>query len=185
MPILAKERAIFPDDLLETEFTESSERDWRALFTKPRQEKALARNLASDGIPFFLPLVPKDNRIRGKRVTSYIPLFTGYVFLYATEEERVRSLQSNRISTVLPVQDQRQLFLDLRQVHQLIKTDAPLTIERRLVAGQRVRIRSGAMLGVEGTVTTRRGKTRLLVAVDMLQSGVSVEIDDYMVGPIG
>ena len=96
----------------------------------------------------------------------------------------MRSLTTNRISTVLPVQDQRQLFLDLRQLRQLIDTDAPLTIERRLSPGQRVRIKSGAMAGVEGTVTMRRGKRRLLVAVQFLQHGVSVEIDDYMVEPV-
>ena len=185
MPVLGKETSVFPDNLFEMEFDESSERAWRAAFTKSRQEKSLARHLLSSGIPFFLPLVAKDNQIRGRRVTSFIPLFTGYVFLHATEDERVRSLTTNRISTVLPVQDQRQLFLDLRQVRQLIDTDAPLTIERRLSPGQRVRIKSGAMEGVEGTVTMRRGKRRLLVAVQFLQHGVSVEIDDYMLEPLG
>ena len=184
MPILGKETSVFPDDLFERDFDESSERVWRAAFTKSRQEKSLARHLEASGIPFFLPLVSKDNRIRGKRVTSHIPLFTGYVFLHATEDERVRSLTTNRISTILPVADQRQLFMDLRQVRQLIDIDAPLTVERRLVAGQRVCIKHGAMAGLEGTITTRRGTARLLVAVQMLQSGVSVEIDDYMVEPL-
>ena len=40
------------------------------------------------------------------------------------------------------------------------------------------------MAGLEGTVIHRRGKTRLLVAVKMLQQGVSLEIDDFQLEPL-
>ena len=40
------------------------------------------------------------------------------------------------------------------------------------------------MKGIEGVITQRRGgKRRLLVAVEFLHRGVSVEIDDFMVEP--
>jgi transcription antitermination factor NusG len=85
---------------------------------------------------------------------------------------------------MLAVPDQRQLRSDLRQLHHLIEIDAPLTVERRLEPGRRVRIKYGPMRGIEGVITQRRGgKRRLLVAVEFLQSGVSVEIDDFMVEP--
>ena len=186
MPILEKETSVFPDNLLEQPEPEpgSSERQWWAIFTKARQEKALARDLLAYQIPFYLPLVPKENRIRGRLVQSYIPLFSGYVFLYGCDDERVRSLTTNRISRILPVVDQLQLRTDLMHLHHLIEVDTPLTIERRLEPGNRVRIKNGPMLGLEGVVTQRRGKRRLLVAVQFLQNGVSVEIDDFMVEPL-
>ena len=53
-----------------------------------------------------------------------------------------------------------------------------LAIERRLDSGTAVRIRSGALKGMEGIVVKRYGRTRLQVAVMCLQQGVSVEIDD-------
>ena len=171
--------------MFQEEFQEEcGDRCWWAVFTKARQEKALARDLLAQQIPFFLPLVTKDNVIRGKRVQSHVPLFPGYVFLYSGEDERVRSLKTNRISQLLPVVDQRELCFDLHQVQRLIEADAPLTVERRLETGQRVRIKHGPMMGLEGTITARRGKMRLLVAVHFLQNGVSVEIDDFMVEPI-
>jgi hypothetical protein len=40
------------------------------------------------------------------------------------------------------------------------------------------------LAGLEGTIITRRGQTRLLVHVDFLQQGASVEIDDLCVEPI-
>jgi transcriptional antiterminator RfaH len=59
-----------------------------------------------------------------------------------------------------------------------------LTVERRLVSGQPVRIKVGPMKGIEGVVVSRRGQTRLLVSVAFMQQGASIEIDDFQVEPI-
>ena len=184
MPILRKEPSIYPLDLLQPG-SERDGRQWWAVFTKSRQEKALARHLLANRIPFYLPLIPKSNLIRGKVISSYLPLFPRYLFMFGSEDERVQSLSAKRIDQVLHVQDPEQLCRDLRHVHQLIQTDAPLTVERRLMPGQKVRIKSGMLQGLEGTITVRRGKHQLLVAVHFLQNGVSVEISDYMVEPTG
>jgi transcriptional antiterminator RfaH len=73
---------------------------------------------------------------------------------------------------------------DLQNVRKLIACGAPLTVEARLQPGRRVRIKGGALMGLEGTIVCRRAETRLLIAVHYLQQGVSVQIDDYMVEPI-
>ena len=179
MPILRAETAIHPANLLEQVSTRDESRRWWAIYTKARQEKAFARHLLSMDIPFYLPLVAKEHLIRGRRMQSFIPLFGGYVFLFGNELERTKSLTTNRISTILPVDDQHQLAQDLLQISRLIDTGAPLTVESRMCPGDIVRIKSGPMSGLEGTVIHRRGKTRLLVAVKMLQQGVSLEIDDF------
>ncbi len=184
MPILQAETSVYPENLLTELAHEPSERRWWAVYTKARQEKAFARQLVGLGVPFYLPLVKKDNLIRGRKVQSHIPLFGGYVFLYGDERERVSGLATNRVSTILEVTDQEQLTRDLDQVSLLISADAPLTVERRLTPGKKVRIKAGPMAGLEGTVVSRRGQTHLLVAVTMLQQGVSVEIDDFLLEPL-
>jgi transcriptional antiterminator RfaH len=183
MPILQEEINLYPDNLLSIEPAVDTDRRWWAIYTKSRQEKALARQLVGLQIPFYLPLVGKNNVIRGRRVKSLMPLFGGYVFVYGTDFERVQTLTTNRISRILPVVDGDQLRVDLANVYELIASDAPLTIEQRLAAGDRVRIRSGSLMGLEGTIMKRHGQTRLLVAVRYLQQGVSVQIDDFMVEP--
>jgi transcriptional antiterminator RfaH len=184
MPTLAAEANVYPENLFKDDFDAKQERCWWAIYTKARQEKALARQLLAYEIPFYLPLVPNENLIRGQKVFSYLPLFAGYVFLFGSDDERVKSLTTNRISRILPVQDQDRLHRDLSNVDRLIACDAPLTVERRLASGRRVRIKSGLMKGVEGTVVSRRGRTRLLVSVNFLQQGASVEIDDFQLEPI-
>ena len=96
----------------------------------------------------------------------------------------MRTLATNRISRVLPVENGEQLLFDLRQLRQLIAAGAPLTIESRLAPGRRVRVRQGAFAGLEGIVMKRRGETRLLVSVNFLQQGASVEIDDFLLEPL-
>jgi len=184
MPILKEEPSIHPETLLEDGFLLPSERKWWVLYTKARQEKAVSRDLLSWNIPFYLPLVRKQSASRGRRTTSYVPLFSGYVFIYGSESERTRSLKTNRVSRVIEVDDPDLLVHDLRQFRRLIATDAPLTVESRLTPGNRVRVRHGSFAGLEGTVLTRRGETRLLVCVNFLQQGASVEIDDYLLEPI-
>jgi len=184
MPVLAKEICLFPETLLESPDSPVVGTNWMVLYTKARQEKSLARDLLRQTIPFYLPLVKKTLRYRHRRMSSFAPLFDGYLFMLGSEKERTMSLATNRVLRVLPVRDGQRLITDLRQIERLIEANAPLTVESRLQAGRHVRVRSGAFAGVEGVVLRRRGKTRLLVSVNFLQKGASVEIDDFCLEPL-
>lgn len=184
MPVLHKEASLFPESLLEGPSWELQDRHWMVLYTKPRQEKSLARDLLKQQVPFYLPLVKKTLQYGRRKLTSHSPLFAGYVFLLGSELERARVLTTNRVLRILPVENASRLVLDLRQLHQLILSDAPLTVEARLVPGNRVRVQKGPFGGMEGMVLHRRGKTRLLVSIDFLQQGASIEIEDFLLEPI-
>ena len=65
-----------------------------------------------------------------------------------------------------------------RDIHRLIATEKPLTPEARLEPGQPVRVRSGALVGLEGMVVKRKGEERLVIAVRFLNQGASIELED-------
>ena len=65
----------------------------------------------------------------------------------------------------------------------LIATDAPLTPEDRLKPGALVEITSGPLAGLEGKVLRRGKQLKFIVEVQFLQSGVSVEIESWMIEP--
>lgn len=179
MPILPQEPDIWPEDLFDQA---SPEETWWALYTLPRREKDLMRRLMRMEIPFYGPLIKRRSRSpAGRSRTSYVPLFPGYVFLHGSEEQRYRSLTTNCVSRCLQVSDGGLLAQDLRQIHQLICSDAPLTPEARIEPGMRIRVRSGSLAGLEGVVIRRRGSERLLVIVHFLQQGASVQLEDYQV----
>jgi transcription antitermination factor NusG len=187
MPILPREPDLYPAQLLEStaEAPAPPDAEWWAMYTLARREKELMRRLRGLEVPHYAPLVPKRTRSPGGRVrASYMPLFAGYVFVRADRQQRQLALSTNCISRCLEVPDSRQLVHDLQQIHRLIELDAPLTIEARIEPGRRVRVRSGPMAGLEGTVMKRRGKEWLVVAVEFLQQGASVLLEDFQVEPL-
>jgi transcription antitermination factor NusG len=78
----------------------------------------------------------------------------------------------------MPVGQPLELVEDLRQLHSLIQLDAPLSPERRLEPGTKVRIRSGPFAGYEGVIFRRERETRLQVSVRFMDQGVSVAVED-------
>ncbi len=183
MPILPVETDIFPAELLESADAESC--PWWAMYTMARREKELMRRLRGLEIGFYSPLVTRRTRSpAGRMRESHVPLFASYVFVRGTEQQRHQALTTNCISRCLSVPDCQGLVNDLRQIRQLILRDAPLTIEARIEPGRRVRVRSGPMAGLEGTVIKRRGRDWLVVAVEFLQQGASVLLEDFQVEPV-
>jgi len=67
---------------------------------------------------------------------------------------------------------------DLDQIQRLIETGEPLSPESLLVPGDVVRVKNGSFAGFEGTVVHRQNETRLLVAVNFMQQGASVLLQD-------
>ena len=184
MPVLAKETCLFPETLLESPVLPVVDNQWMVIYTKPRQEKSLARDLLRHTVPFYLPLVKRTLQYGRRRMTSFAPLFDGYVFMFGAEKQRTLSLATNRVVRVLPVNDGARLIADLRQIEHLIRANVPLTVESRIRPGMRVRVRNGPFAGVEGVVMRRRGEIRLLVAINFLQQGASVEIEDFRLEPL-
>jgi transcriptional antiterminator RfaH len=185
VPILPSEPDIFPAELLEQPVQAADAPKWWAMYTLARREKELMRRLRSLEIGFYAPLVPKRTRSPGGRTrVSYVPLFPSYVFVQGSDEQRQQALTTNCVSRWLPVPNTAQLVHDLQQIRRLIELDAPLTVEARIEPGRRVRVRSGPMAGLEGTVTKRRGREWLVVAVEFLQQGASVLLEDFQVEPL-
>lgn len=180
MPILTQEVDLYPEDLLEREYLgEETDACWWALYTRPRREKDLMRRLLSLEIPFCGPTVAKRHRSPSGRLrTSYLPLFPNYVFIYGGGQPRYDAMTTNCVMQHLPVPDGLALTGDLRRIFHLIRSGRPVTLEERLQPGMPVRVRSGPLRGREGVVVARRGRRRLVVNVDFLQQGASVELED-------
>ena len=184
MPILPAEPDIYPDQLLE-EDSSAGAGTWWAVYTLSRKEKELMRRLRKLEISHYSPQVKKKARSPSGRVrVSLLPLFPGYVFFRGDEEARYRVLTTNCVSQCLPVPDSAGLVADLRQIRRILQSDLPVLSESRLVPGDRVRIRNGPLMGLEGVVIKRHGQDRLLVAISFLQKGASVLIEDFVVEPM-
>lgn len=184
MPRLQIETYVQPDDLLlQTGCPVEESSQWWVMHTKARVEKTLARRLCEQNRSFFLPLFQNRMIRRGRVQTSYLPLFPGYLFVYGTEDDRLQTLKTNLVVQCLDVLDQAQLYQDLHNVYRLMESGDALSPESRLEPGRPVEVVHGPLRGMEGHVIRRQNKLRFLVEIRLLQRGVSVEMESWMLSP--
>ena len=157
----------------------AEEGTWWALYTLARFEKKLMRQLLEIEVPFYGPTIARRYRSpQGRIRTSVEPLFPNYVFIMGDEMARYNAVSTGSVSRWMPVADSVELVTDLRQIRSLILTDAPLAPELRLMAGQKVRVKTGVFKGFEGTIIRRENEIRLLISVRYMGRGASVALDD-------
>jgi transcriptional antiterminator RfaH len=169
MPLLRKEPEIFPDDLFD------AREPWRVAHVRSRQEKVLARHLLRHGVPFYAPQMERTVVRGGRRLTSHLPLFAGYVFFRGDAAARQTALRSNVVARLIEVEDQGLLEAELHQIRQLQLAGASLIPVEEFAAGDAVRIGEGAFAGYQGTVVRGGRGDRLVVSVSLLRKSVAVE----------
>jgi transcriptional antiterminator RfaH len=154
---------------------------WWVVHTRSRNEKALAHDLISKNISYFLPMSWKVSRRSRRTVRSLLPLFSGYLFFCGQEDQRVELLQTNRVANLIEVNDQQTLLNELVQLDQALRAGAPLVPYKYIKAGQQCRVIAGPLIGMEGIVVRSKNAIRLVLQIDMLGQAASVEIDIDMI----
>ena len=157
---------------------------WRVAHTKPRQEKALARDLLRSSIPYFLPMYEARRRSRGRSWKAVLPLFPGYLFFCGDENDRLKVLETGRIAKLIPVRDQAGLVAELSSLRRVMEVGLGVDPYPALKTKNRCRVRSGPLQGMEGQVVRRKGKARFIVTISILGQGASVEIDGSELEPL-
>ncbi len=183
MPILPAEPDMYPDDLWDGAAGAADDgRRWYCLHTRPRQEKATARDLRARRVAFYLPqMIREDRTPSGRKTRSVLPLFGGYLFLLGDPAQRVEALKGNRLVNVIEVADQDGLIRDLRQVHQMLGSGRAIEPEPSAPVGGRVRIATGPLAGLVGTVIRRGRRDHFVAVVQMLGLGAAVALEDWQV----
>ena len=187
MPILPAEPDCNPPNLWDDPSIHASNGDtvWWCLHTKPRQEKATARQLRDEGLVYYLPQVLKETRTpKGRKIQSIIPLFMGYLFLKGNLNDRLIALRAHRLVRVLEVVDQKALARDLQQIHLMLSSGLPVTPEDAVPVGATVRITTGPLTGMVGKVIRRAKRDQFVAMVRFLGRGAMVDLQDWQVEQI-
>ena len=181
MPILGQEPDLYPNDLLSSPEVVVPDGNWFAIYTLSRREKELMRRLRAQKIAHYGPMIPHRTKSpQGRIRTSYVPLFSGYVFVCGTEEDRYNTVATGCISKCIAVAEPEILVRDLQHVRLLEEHGLDLKAEVRPVAGQRARIVRGPLKERElvGTITKVKSQHRLTIVVNFLQQGASITVDE-------
>jgi transcription antitermination factor NusG len=152
---------------------------WFALYTASRHEKRVAQHLSQREIEFYLPLYKSERKWSdGSRVTLDLPLFPGYLFIHIQRSERSRVLGVPGALAVVGGTGGEPACLPDTTIHALRSglEARPARPHPFLTAGQRVRIRSGALAGFEGIVARNKNIFRVVLTVEHIMQSYAVEV---------
>ena len=157
----------------------SNERHWFAVYTTSRHEKQVARHLHQRQIEHFLPVYRTQHRWKdGSRVVLDLPLFPGYVLVRIRGNDRVGVLEVPGVVSMVGTLSHPAPLPDLEVEALRAGLDPTRAVPHPLLTtGQRVRIRTGALAGIEGIVVRRKGGYRVVLTLDLLMQSIAIEVD--------
>jgi len=152
---------------------------WHALYTRHQHEKVVAQALLGKGFEVFLPQYCTIHRWKDRRKELILPLFPNYVFirggldrmLILVTTPGIHSLVSwgGRPANIPPE--------EIEAVRRLVESALPVEPHPFLKCGDRVRIKSGPLEGIEGILVRKTRGFRLVLSVEMLSKSAAVEVD--------
>lgn len=156
---------------------------WYAIQTRSRHEKSVANLLQCYGVHTYLPLVSEVHTWSDRHKTVQVPLFSGYVFIHSVDsnEELSKVIRTEGVVGIVGA-GQRGAPIpkeEIETVRRLLTHEIPCRNHIFLDIGQRVRIRGGALDGVEGILLSQKSETSLVVSVNMIQRSLAIRIEGY------
>ena len=159
---------------------------WYAVYTYSRHEKRVADFLHGSQVDCFLPVYKSVRRWKDRQKQLDLPLFPSYVFVHIPIQHRLRVLTAPGVVEIVSVNGKPvplpEFEIDrLRSGGGSAKNFEP---HPYLKTGRRVRVRYGAMAGMEGILVRRKEKLRLVLSVELIQRSVALEVDEADVEPV-
>lgn len=162
--------------------------EWFAIRTRPRHEKTVVKQLQSTPVESFLPLCKEVRVWSDRRKEVDFPLFPGYVFVRFANSSQGRLIVfqargvigfvgPNNKATAIPSQQ-------IEAIRSLVDAQVDLHPHPYLNVGQRIRIRNGALQGLEGVLVRVASDQSLVVSVDLIHKSVAIRLEGYDVASL-
>lgn len=164
------------------------EPQWYAIHTRSKHEKSVITRLEQCGIKTFLPTINEVHRWSDRRKVVQLPLFSCYAFVHLRMLPEVwhKVMQTSGVLRFVggsgegvPIPEGQ-----IENLRKLLASDVGYTVCSFLQVGQRVRIRGGALDGIEGVLIARNGDRTLVISIEPIQRSLAVRIDEYQVEAI-
>ena len=161
---------------------------WFAVQTRSRHEKKAHAELQEKGIQSFLPLFAEKHKWSDRQRVVEMPLFPQYLFvrIAVSSDERISVLRTNGVVGLVGTKGSGIAIPDVQveRIQRVIEQKIPYNPHLYLNVGKRIRIRGGALDGVEGILTAVNGDQTLVVSVELIQRSLAVRIAGFEVEPV-
>ena len=159
---------------------------WYAIYTRPRHEKQVYEDLKNRNIEAFLPIYKVRRRWSDRYKIIEEPLFKNYLFVNVEYERRYHDTLRPYGAVAFVTFDGKPAQVpepEIEAIRRLVTSELPYNPHPYLKIGRRVRVRSGPLEDCEGILIRKKGLTRLVLSIHLLQQSVSAEVDADSVEP--
>lgn len=152
---------------------------WFALYTRHQHEKTVAEVISGKGVEVFLPLYSTASRWKDRVKRLFLPLFPNYVFVFAGSRQRGLVLSTPGVydfvrhggaPAAIPSEE-------IDAVRSVVARDTVVEPYPFLKCGDRVRLKTGPLEGIEGILVRKKNLYRLVVSVELLERSIAAEVD--------
>jgi transcription antitermination factor NusG len=156
------------------------EKNWYAIFTKPRAEKKVHQRMLDHEIDAFLPLVKTIRQWSDRKKTVQVPLISSYIFVNMYEKELNRTLPIQGTVNVLKHLGKPAKIKDfeIENLRILCSNSDTQEISNCINVGKgdAVEVVNGPFMGLIATCIKEGANHRVIVKIDSLGNCFSVNI---------
>ena len=151
---------------------------WFAAYTASHHEKDVAERLSQHNVEIFLPLYTETRRWnKRKPVELSLPLFPNYIFVRIDLSSRLTVLATPGVFSIVgsPQTSWALPEWEISALRSGLKT-RKIRPHPRMVVGERARIKSGVLAGLEGVIIREKQNLRIVMRLDQIMRSVSIEV---------
>jgi transcription antitermination factor NusG len=159
---------------------------WYAVQTCANHEKRVLQQLGQRTVEAYLPQYESVRRWKDRRVRLELPLFPGYVFVHLALRDRLRVLQTPSVVRLVGFGGQPAALPDqeIEALRQGLTHEMRIEPHKYLKVGQRVRVKTGPLQGLQGILVRKKNVSRFVISLDLIMRSVAAEIDVAELEPV-
>jgi transcription antitermination factor NusG len=152
---------------------------WYAAYTYPRHERSVFEQLMQKSVECYLPLYEEVHRWTDRNVKVQLPLLPGYVFVHMPLGERKKVLSIGSVVRILSFNGQPVPLpeSEIETLKRSLQYRRVQPFPYYLCKGDKVRIKSGPLQGLEGIVERQKAKSRIVISIHAIMNSVAVDLE--------
>jgi transcription termination/antitermination protein NusG len=161
------------------------ESNWYAIWTRSRHEQVVREQIERKHYDAFLPTITRWSRWKDRKKKIDWPLFPGYCFARFNVDETLAILKCTGVVNIVSFEGKPAAIPEheIESIRRLVESDLQFDPCPMIREGMMVEVKHGALKGVVGRLIRKGAHARLILAVELIGQGVSVEVDAADVKP--